>query len=125
MLFWGYQGSPNGCNFQGNELTILKKIFFETSYDSHWNVALSIIKYGSQKKILEIFDNFVRDEHRKHSRCFLDQMISERRLKFLRRRVESENNCVISFDRFYVKASLNSSDLSKLVTVMLVTSINW
>ena len=88
----------------------MKEIFFEASYESHnatiWSQAVTMFKYGSEKKISKIFDNFVRDEHRKCSRLIVDPRTAERKVEF-------EKDCPIKFDRFYVAASLNADDLSK------------
>ena len=89
----------------------MKKIFFEASYESNdatiWSQSVRMLKYGSEKKISKIFNNFVRDEHRKCSRLIVDPRTAERK-------VELEKDCPIKFDPFYVAASLNPDDLSKI-----------
>ena len=94
--------------FQGNEISVLKKIFFEPSYQSNWNQVATLLKYGGEKKISKIFEYFVkRKEDRQCSRLLIDPISSERR-------VERDRDCIIKFDRFYVNASLNSNDFCKL-----------
>ena len=89
----------------------MKKIFFEASYEFNdatiWSQSVTMLKYGSEKKISKIFNNFVRDEHRKCSRLIVDPRTAERK-------VELEKDCPIIFDPFYVAASLNPVDLSKI-----------
>ena len=95
--------------FKAYEISLLKKIF-KPSYESFFDQAMSIIKYGDDEKISEIFNDLIENDSKSSFIRFGVDPVS------LKRKAEYEVNTITypSFYRFHVAASMNDNDLSKL-----------